>query len=78
MERESCGAAGLIIDGRPLDAASISTVQVNIGLVCNLACHHCHVESSPARTEEMSWQTMELVLKAARSSGAATGSTRET
>src|SRR5258705_9720726 len=58
--------------GRPLDTASISTVQINIGLVCNLACHHCHVESSPARAEEMSWETMDLVLGAARASGAAT------
>lgn len=31
-------------------AATISTLQVNIGYVCNLACRHCHVESSPART----------------------------
>ncbi len=32
-------------------AARISTLQINIGYVCNLACNHCHVESSPARTE---------------------------
>lgn len=51
---------------------SIDTVQVNIGLRCNLACHHCHVESSPARREEMSWETMQLVLRAARESGAET------
>ncbi|MHC4949065.1 MAG: DUF3641 domain-containing protein, partial [Planctomycetota bacterium] len=31
-------------------APVISTLQVNIGYVCNLACRHCHVESSPART----------------------------
>ncbi|MCP3904233.1 MAG: radical SAM/Cys-rich domain protein [Planctomycetes bacterium] len=31
-------------------APRISTLQVNIGYVCNLACRHCHVESSPART----------------------------
>lgn len=31
-------------------AETISTLQVNIGYVCNLACRHCHVESSPART----------------------------
>ncbi|MHC4416573.1 MAG: arsenosugar biosynthesis radical SAM (seleno)protein ArsS [Planctomycetota bacterium] len=31
-------------------AAKITTLQVNIGYVCNLACDHCHVESSPART----------------------------
>ncbi len=31
-------------------AARITTLQINIGYVCNLACNHCHVESSPART----------------------------
>ncbi|HEV7298025.1 MAG TPA: arsenosugar biosynthesis radical SAM (seleno)protein ArsS [Tepidisphaeraceae bacterium] len=58
--------------GAPLDAAGIGTVQVNIGLRCNLACRHCHVESSPKRTEEMSWPTMLAVLAAARSAGATT------
>ncbi len=31
-------------------AARLSTLQINIGYVCNLACNHCHIESSPART----------------------------
>ncbi len=31
-------------------APAIRTLQINIGYVCNLACRHCHVESSPART----------------------------
>ncbi len=31
-------------------ASKITTLQINIGYVCNLACNHCHVESSPART----------------------------
>jgi radical SAM/Cys-rich protein len=31
-------------------APVISTLQVNIGYVCNLACRHCHIESSPGRT----------------------------
>ncbi len=31
-------------------APTITTLQINIGYVCNLACNHCHVESSPART----------------------------
>ncbi|NIT34730.1 MAG: radical SAM protein, partial [Xanthomonadales bacterium] len=30
---------------------AISTLQINVGYVCNLACNHCHVESSPARTK---------------------------
>ena len=51
---------------------SIHTVQVNVGLKCNLACHHCHVESSPKRTEEMTWETMEMVLRAAEKAGART------
>ncbi|MGI9455306.1 MAG: arsenosugar biosynthesis radical SAM (seleno)protein ArsS [Aeoliella sp.] len=37
--------------GEPLRAASsISKLQINLGLVCNLACRHCHVESSPTKT----------------------------
>ncbi len=51
---------------------SIRTLQVNIGLKCNLACHHCHVESSPKRREEMTWQTMQDVLAAAGKADAAT------
>ncbi len=50
----------------------VKTVQVNVGLKCNLACHHCHVESSPARTEEMTWETMQWVLAAAYKAGAET------
>ena len=59
-------------DGRPLHGMSIDTVQANVGLRCNLACHHCHVESGPDRDEEMSWETMSAVLGAARRAGAAT------
>jgi len=55
-----------------LTGLTLETVQVNIGLRCNLACHHCHVESSPTRDEEMSWETMQAVLRAARISGART------
>jgi len=58
--------------GRPLCGASIETVQINIGLVCNLACRHCHVESSPKRKEAMDWPTLELVLDAGRRAGAKT------
>lgn len=41
---------------------ALDTLQINIGLKCNLACKHCHVESSPARTEEMSRETLEQCL----------------
>ncbi len=59
------------VDG-PLDAQSLDTVQVNIGLTCDLACRHCHVESSPRRTEQMTWDTMEAVIALARGCGAHT------
>ncbi|BCS31131.1 radical SAM/Cys-rich domain protein [Luteitalea sp. TBR-22] len=56
--------------GAPLTPAAIETVQVNVGLACNLACLHCHVESGPKRTEAMSRETMAQVLDVARAAGA--------
>lgn len=47
----------------------LSTLQMNVGLKCNLACKHCHVESSPSRTEEMSKETMEHCIKVVRDHG---------
>ena len=44
----------------PVRRAAVTTLQLNIGLVCNLACHHCHVESGPNRKEAM---TREGVLR---------------
>ncbi|MGD8413603.1 MAG: arsenosugar biosynthesis radical SAM protein ArsS [Candidatus Latescibacterota bacterium] len=52
--------------GKPLQAERISIVQVNVGLRCNQKCVHCHVAASPKRREEMSWETMEAVLRVAR------------
>jgi radical SAM/Cys-rich protein len=42
-------------DGTPfiLKRKTPAIFQINIGLYCNQACAHCHVESSPLRTEEM-------------------------
>lgn len=53
--------------GRDLQAAGPRTIQVNVGLRCNLSCHHCHVEGSPRRTEVMTWQTMQSVQRLADS-----------
>ena len=39
----------------------LQTLQINIGLKCNQQCFHCHVNSSPKRTEKMSIDTLELV-----------------
>ena len=52
--------------GLELRAATIETLQVNVGKLCNQACKHCHVDASPARTEIMPRETVELVLDAIR------------
>ena len=35
----------------PLLRDPARTLQVNVGKRCDLACHHCHVEAGPKRTE---------------------------
>ena len=47
----------------PLARETVRTLQVNSTTRCNLACHHCHVESSPKRTEAMDLRTSERVLE---------------
>ena len=50
----------------PLQRATVETVQVNVGKVCNQACHHCHVSAGPKRTESMTERTAERVLQLIR------------
>ncbi|MCH8963779.1 MAG: arsenosugar biosynthesis radical SAM protein ArsS [Planctomycetes bacterium] len=49
-----------------LRAIEVSTLQVNLGKRCNQACRHCHVDAGPSRTEEMSLETVEMVLDVLR------------
>ena len=37
----------------PLRARGVEVLQVNVGKRCNQACHHCHVDAGPDRTEVM-------------------------
>ncbi|MBI1873176.1 MAG: arsenosugar biosynthesis radical SAM protein ArsS [Acidobacteria bacterium] len=46
----------------PLVRARVTTLQVNVGKFCNMACHHCHVEAGPKRTEMMPRQVAERVV----------------
>ena len=39
----------------------LSTLQVNLGYLCNQSCVHCHVAASPYRTEMMSRELIELI-----------------
>ncbi len=42
---------------------AVTTLQVNVGWRCDLACRHCHVEAGPKRTEQMDAPTAERVLE---------------
>src|SRR5215471_2693299 len=46
----------------PLRAAQATTLQVNVGKRCNQACHHCHVDAGPNRTESMPREIAERVM----------------
>ncbi len=46
-----------------LTAKSVTTLQVNMGKVCNQTCHHCHVDAGPQRTESMTKETIDQILK---------------
>lgn len=50
----------------PMTRRAPTTLQVNIGLTCNQACRHCHVESSPSRSETMSSLVASRLLDLAR------------
>jgi radical SAM/Cys-rich protein len=45
-----------------LRRAEPRALQVNVGKLCNQACHHCHVDAGPRRTEVMPAATAERVL----------------
>ncbi len=40
----------------------VTTLQINMGKLCNQACHHCHVEAGPRRTEIMPANVAERIL----------------
>jgi len=41
---------------------NITTLQVNLGYLCNQTCLHCHVDAGPRRTEIMDRKTVQTVL----------------
>lgn len=47
----------------PLRRDETTTLQINVGKRCNQACHHCHVEAGPKRTESMTADTAERLLQ---------------
>jgi radical SAM/Cys-rich protein len=39
-----------------------TTLQINVGRLCNLACKHCHVDAGPGHQEVMSRETMDAII----------------
>ncbi|MBW2316635.1 MAG: arsenosugar biosynthesis radical SAM protein ArsS [Deltaproteobacteria bacterium] len=54
--------AHLAQSGIRLRRGRVTTLQVNIGKRCNLACLHCHVESGPKRTEALDAEGVDRIL----------------
>lgn len=52
--------------GIELMRAQTHTLQVNVGLLCNQTCRHCHLSAGPAKTEIMSKETADQVADWAR------------
>lgn len=52
--------------GLDLTKGESTTLQVNAGLICDLACRHCHLEAGPNRREVMTRETMAAVIDCAR------------
>ena len=53
-----------------LRRAVSETLQINVGKLCNQACHHCHVDAGPARREIMTAATAVRVIELLEASAA--------
>lgn len=51
-----------------LRSSRLTTLQINVGKVCNQTCTHCHVDAGPDRRESMSRQTAEQIISFLRNS----------
>ncbi len=49
-------------NGLDLTRTHCTTLQVNIGLLCNQSCKHCHLDAGPSRKEIMNGKTVGDVL----------------
>ncbi len=49
-------------EGFELTRSETLVLQVNVGLLCNQACRHCHLEAGPGRPEVMDLETARQVM----------------
>jgi radical SAM/Cys-rich protein len=52
-----------------LRATGVQVLQINVGKVCNQACHHCHVDAGPDRREQMPDNVVEACLRVLDTAG---------
>lgn len=52
--------------GLQLTREKITTLQINVGMLCNQACRHCHLEAGPRSEEVMSAETVDQVVALAQ------------
>lgn len=59
-----------ILRDRELDLSrrQVSTLQINLGKLCNQACLHCHVDAGPKRSEIMQAKTADRIIQLLRAS----------
>jgi len=48
--------------GKKLERNHTTTLQINVGLVCNQTCRHCHLDAGPSRRENMDRETGEEIV----------------
>jgi len=51
-----------------LNRGKATTLQINVGLLCNQACRHCHLSAGPGRKENMDLETIDEVVSYAKRS----------
>jgi len=54
--------------GLQLNRKQTETLQINVGLLCNQKCRHCHLNAGPDRKESMDRETLEALVEYARRS----------
>lgn len=58
----------LVKNSLQLNRRHLQVLQVNLGYICNLACHHCHVEAGPKRKEIMTEEVIDRLISLLNSS----------
>jgi len=48
--------------GLSLDRGKTTILQINVGLLCNQICRHCHLSAGPVRKENMDSETADAVI----------------